>query len=209
MSVPAVVEGVPLLAKRAIDMVGAALALLLLSPILLAVAVAVKLTSPGPVLFTQLRYGRDRRRFRMYKFRTMVDGAEAQQAQLEELNEVSGPAFKIRRDPRITAVGAFLRRTSLDEFPQLWNVLCGDMSLVGPRPLPLRDVNLIQEPWLMRRFSVFPGITGLWQVSGRSDVPFDDWIRLDLDYIDRWSLVLDLWIMARTIPAVLSGRGAS
>ena len=209
LSVPAVVEGVPLLVKRAIDMVGAGLVLLLLSPILLAVTAAIKLTSPGPVLFTQLRYGRDRRRFRMYKFRTMVAGAEAQQAQLEELNEASGPVFKIRRDPRITAFGAFLRRTSLDELPQLWNVLRGDMSLVGPRPLPLRDVNQIQEPWLMRRFSVFPGITGLWQVSGRCDVPFDDWIRLDLDYIDRWSLFLDLRIMARTIPAVISGRGAS
>jgi len=145
----------------------------------------------------------------MYKFRTMVDGAEARQAALETLNEAQGPVFKIKRDPRITRLGAILRRTSLDELPQLWNVLRGDMSLVGPRPLPLRDVSNFNEGWLMRRFSVFPGITGLWQVSGRSDIPFDDWIQLDLAYIDRWSLRLDLWIMARTVPAVLTGRGAT
>jgi lipopolysaccharide/colanic/teichoic acid biosynthesis glycosyltransferase len=170
---------------------------------------AVRLTSPGPVMFSQLRYGRNRRRFRMYKFRTMVEGADAQQSQLEELNEAAGPVFKIRRDPRITPFGAFLRRTSLDELPQLWNVLRGDMSLVGPRPLPLRDVNQFAEGRLMRRFSVLPGITGLWQVSGRSSLAFDEWLRLDLAYIDQWSLTLDLRILARTIPAVLSGRGAS
>jgi exopolysaccharide biosynthesis polyprenyl glycosylphosphotransferase len=209
LSVPAALDGPRLLVKRAIDVVGAALALLLLSPVLVAVAVAVKLTSPGPVLFAQPRYGRDRRRFTMYKFRSMVDGAEAQQVHLEELNEIHGPVFKIRLDPRITSLGRFLRRTSLDELPQLWNVLRGEMSLVGPRPLPIRDVGQFAEPWLMRRFSVFPGITGLWQVSGRSHVSFDDWIRMDLTYIDRWSLALDLWILARTIPAVLSGRGAS
>jgi exopolysaccharide biosynthesis polyprenyl glycosylphosphotransferase len=209
LSVPAAVDGPRLLVKRAIDLVGATLVLVLLSPLLVAVAVAVKLTSPGPVLFAQLRYGRDRRQFRMYKFRTMVDGAEDQQVHLEELNEVNGPVFKIRVDPRTTSLGGFLRRTSLDELPQLWNVLRGEMSLVGPRPLPLRDVSQFAEPWLMRRFSVFPGITGLWQVSGRSEISFDDWIRLDLTYIDHWSLILDLWILARTIPAVLSGRGAS
>ncbi|HEX3233713.1 MAG TPA: sugar transferase [Gemmatimonadales bacterium] len=209
LSVPAAAEGPRLLVKRAIDLFGAGLAAIVLSPLMVAIGVAIKLTSPGPVFFAQLRYGRDRRRFMMYKFRTMVDGAEDQQVQLEELNEVNGPVFKIRMDPRITPLGAFLRRTSLDELPQLWNVLRGDMSLVGPRPLPLRDVSRFQEAWLMRRFSMFPGITGLWQVSGRSDVAFDDWIQLDLAYIDRWSLILDLWILARTIPAVISGKGAS
>jgi exopolysaccharide biosynthesis polyprenyl glycosylphosphotransferase len=209
LSVPAAVDGPRLLVKRAMDIAGATLGLLLLSPVLVAVALTVKLTSPGPVLFSQLRYGRNRRRFKMYKFRTMVDGAEAQQPQLEELNEARGPVFKIRRDPRITPFGGFLRRTSLDELPQLLNVVRGDMSLVGPRPLPLRDVNRFDEGRLMRRFSVLPGITGLWQVSGRSSLPFDEWHRLDLAYIDRWSLTMDLWILVRTIPAVLSGKGAS
>jgi exopolysaccharide biosynthesis polyprenyl glycosylphosphotransferase len=209
LSVPAAVDGPRLLVKRAIDIAGAAVGLLLLAPVLVVVALAVKLTSPGPVLFSQLRFGRNRRRFRMYKFRTMVDGAEAQQAQLEAANEAQGPVFKIRRDPRITPLGAVLRRTSLDELPQLWNVLRGDMSLVGPRPLPLRDVNQFGEGHLMRRFSVLPGITGLWQVSGRSSLPFEEWNRLDLAYIDHWSLTLDLWILAHTFPAVFSGRGAS
>jgi lipopolysaccharide/colanic/teichoic acid biosynthesis glycosyltransferase len=145
----------------------------------------------------------------MYKFRTMVQDAEAQQVQLEGMNDARGPVFKIRRDPRITRVGAFLRRTSLDELPQLWNVLRGDMSLVGPRPLPVRDVQRFGETWLMRRFSVLPGITGLWQVSGRSNLSFDEWIHLDLAYIDHWSPWLDLSILARTIPAVISGRGAA
>jgi exopolysaccharide biosynthesis polyprenyl glycosylphosphotransferase len=209
LSVPAAVDGPRLLVKRAMDIAGATLGLVFLSPVLIAVALAVRLTSPGPVMFSQLRYGRNRRRFRMYKFRTMVEGADAQQSELEELNEAAGPVFKIRRDPRITPFGAFLRRTSLDELPQLWNVLRGDMSLVGPRPLPLRDVNQFAEGRLMRRFSVLPGITGLWQVSGRSSLAFDEWLRLDLAYIDQWSLTLDLRILARTIPAVLSGRGAS
>jgi exopolysaccharide biosynthesis polyprenyl glycosylphosphotransferase len=209
MTVPAAPDGPRLLLKRGIDVIGAALGLLVLSPLLLAVAVAIKLTSRGPILFTQMRYGRGRRRFRMYKFRTMVQDAEALQAQVESLNEQQGPIFKIRRDPRVTWLGSLLRRTSIDELPQLWNVLRGDMSLVGPRPMSLRDVNRFSEAWLMRRFSVYPGITGLWQVSGRSELPFDDWIRLDLSYIDRWSLGLDLAILARTVPAVLSGRGAA
>ena len=209
LAVPAAADGPRIIVKRSIDLVLASLATLLISPLLLVIALAIKLTSPGPILFSQLRYGRGRRRFKMYKFRTMVDGAEARQAALETLNEAQGPVFKIKRDPRITRLGAILRRTSLDELPQLWNVLRGDMSLVGPRPLPLRDVSNFNEGWLMRRFSVFPGITGLWQVSGRSDIPFDDWIQLDLAYIDRWSLRLDLWIMARTVPAVLTGRGAT
>ena len=197
------------MAKRAIDILGAGTALMLLSPLMLVVAVAVKVTSPGPVLFGQLRYGRGRRIFRMHKFRTMVEDAEARQSEVESLNEKEGPIFKIHRDPRTTWLGSILRHTSIDELPQLWNVLRGDMSLVGPRPMSLRDVRRFDAAWLMRRFSVYPGITGLWQVSGRSDLPFDQWIRLDLLYIDEWSLTLDLRIMARTLPAVLSGRGAS
>jgi exopolysaccharide biosynthesis polyprenyl glycosylphosphotransferase len=209
LSVPASADGPWLVAKRAVDVVGALVALVVLGPVLAAVAVVVKLSSPGPVLFSQVRYGRHRRRFRMYKFRTMVQDAEARQGQLEGMNDARGPVFKIRRDPRITRVGAFLRRTSLDELPQLWNVLRGDMSLVGPRPLPVRDVQRFGETWLMRRFSVLPGITGLWQVSGRSNLSFDEWIHLDLAYIDHWSPWLDLSILARTIPAVISGRGAA
>jgi lipopolysaccharide/colanic/teichoic acid biosynthesis glycosyltransferase len=144
----------------------------------------------------------------MYKFRTMVQNAEHLQAALESQNEAGGPVFKMARDPRVTRLGAVLRRTSLDELPQLWNVLRGDMSLVGPRPLPLRDVQRFDAPWLMRRFSVRPGLTCLWQVSGRSNVGFDEWVALDLQYIDRWSLGLDCEILARTVPAVLAARGA-
>ncbi len=209
LSVPAAVDGPRLAVKRAVDILGAAVGLLLLSPLLILIAGAIKVTSPGPVLFTQVRYGRGRRRFEMYKFRTMVDGAEALQLELESLNEQVGPTFKIRRDPRLTRLGGVLRCSSLDELPQLWNVLRGEMSLVGPRPMSLRDVGLFTEAWLMRRFSVFPGITGLWQVSGRSDLAFSDWIRLDLEYIDNWSLGLDLRILLQTIPAVVSGKGAA
>jgi exopolysaccharide biosynthesis polyprenyl glycosylphosphotransferase len=209
LSVPVGVVGPRLLVKRAIDILGAGAAMVLLSPLMLVVALAVRVTSRGPVLFSQLRYGRARRIFRMYKFRTMVEDAEARQSDVESLNEKEGPIFKIRRDPRTTWLGGILRHTSIDELPQLWNVLRGDMSLVGPRPMSLRDVKRFDAGWLMRRFSVYPGITGLWQVSGRSDLPFDDWIQLDLRYIDEWSLALDVRIMARTLPAVLSGRGAS
>jgi lipopolysaccharide/colanic/teichoic acid biosynthesis glycosyltransferase len=139
----------------------------------------------------------------------MTVGAEARLAEVEARNEQSGPIFKIRNDPRLTPIGGFLRRTSIDELPQLFNVLKGDMSLVGPRPMSLRDVGLFSEAWLMRRFSVRPGITGLWQVSGRSNLSFEDWITLDLRYIDEWSLVLDLGILLRTVPAVLRGSGAA
>jgi lipopolysaccharide/colanic/teichoic acid biosynthesis glycosyltransferase len=183
--------------------------LILLSPVLLVAAVAIKLSSPGPVIFTQERYGLNRRRFRMYKLRTMVADAEALQAGLEDQNEASGPVFKIRADPRITPVGRILRRTSLDEVPQLLNVLRGEMSLVGPRPLPARDVDRFTEAALMRRFSIRPGVTCLWQICGRSDLTFDDWIRLDLKYIDEWSFGLDLQILVQTVPAVLRGTGAS
>jgi exopolysaccharide biosynthesis polyprenyl glycosylphosphotransferase len=202
-------EGWRLLAKRTIDVVGSSLVLLIASPVLLIAAVAIKLTSPGPVLFAQERYGHSRRRFRMYKLRTMVAEAEQLQVALESLNEASGPVFKIREDPRITPVGRLLRRTSIDELPQLMNVVLGNMSLVGPRPLPLRDVHRFEEPALMRRFSVRPGVTCLWQIGGRSTIGFDDWVRLDLEYIDTWSLRLDLLILLRTIPAVIRGTGAS
>ncbi|MBE9522842.1 MAG: sugar transferase, partial [Proteobacteria bacterium] len=150
-----------------------------------------------------------KRRFRLYKFRTMVKDAQQKQAELEDLNEVMGAAFKITNDPRITPVGKFLRKVSIDEFPQLINVLKGDMSLVGPRPLPVRDFNGFHIDWQRRRFSVRPGITCLWQVNGRHNIPFDKWMELDLEYIDKWSLLLDLSILIRTIPAVLKGSGAS
>jgi exopolysaccharide biosynthesis polyprenyl glycosylphosphotransferase len=194
--------------KRASDIVLSAGGLVLLAPVLAAIALAIKLTSPGPVLFGQERYGWRKRRFTMYKFRTMVSDADMLQSMLEERNEAAGPVFKIAHDPRVTAVGRFLRRTSLDELPQLWNVFRGEMSLVGPRPLPTRDVHRFTEAALMRRFSVVPGLTCLWQISGRSDLQFDRWIELDLEYIDRWSLSLDLLILLRTVPAVVKGNGA-
>jgi exopolysaccharide biosynthesis polyprenyl glycosylphosphotransferase len=198
-----------LLLKRLIDIVGATSGLLILSPVLICAALAIKLTSRGPLLYVQDRFGLYRRRFRMYKLRTMVVDAERLQTELEPLNEASGPVFKIRHDPRVTRVGRFLRRTSIDEIPQLVNVLRGEMSLVGPRPLPLRDVGRFTEATLMRRFSVRPGLTGLWQISGRSELSFERWMELDMQYIDQWSLGLDLMIIARTIPAVLRATGAT
>jgi exopolysaccharide biosynthesis polyprenyl glycosylphosphotransferase len=198
-----------LVIKRLMDILGSLVLLVVLSPFFFLIAVSIKLTSPGPAIFRQERYGWGKRRFRMLKFRTMVENAEDLQVELEILNEASGPVFKIRDDPRITRLGHFLRRTSLDELPQLWHVLTGEMSLVGPRPLPLRDVGKFDEPWLMRRFSMRPGLTCLWQISGRSNVDFDKWIGLDLEYIDRWSLWLDLAILVRTLPAVIGGRGAN
>ena len=160
------------------------------------------------MLFRQPRYGYNRRRFPMYKFRTMVVDAEQKMAALEHLNEATGPVFKMKKDPRLTRIGAFLRATSIDELPQLFNVLLGHMSLVGPRPLPVRDVIRFSEATLMRRFSVLPGMTGLWQVSGRSSLDFSEWIALDLKYIDNWSLLEDLRILLITVPVVLRGRGA-
>jgi exopolysaccharide biosynthesis polyprenyl glycosylphosphotransferase len=197
-----------LIIKRGIDIILATAALIILSPVLVAAAIAVKLSSPGPVLFVQPRYGYNRRRFRMYKFRTMVDGAEQRMGDIEHLNEAAGPIFKIRKDPRLTKIGGFLRASSLDELPQMFNVLLGHMSLVGPRPMSVRDVSRFSEATLMRRFSVLPGMTGLWQVSGRSTLTFSDWIALDLKYIDNWSLFEDLRILLVTIPAVVRGRGA-
>jgi exopolysaccharide biosynthesis polyprenyl glycosylphosphotransferase len=194
--------------KRLVDVFGALFGLIVLSPLLLLVAIAVKLSSEGPVLFAQQRYGYRRRLFKIYKFRSMVKDAPAMMAQLEEQNEAAGPIFKIRNDPRVTRVGRFLRLSSLDELPQLWNVLVGQMSLVGPRPMSVRDVLLFNEATLMRRFTVKPGITGLWQVSGRSSVGFDQWIKFDFSYIDDWSLTLDFQILAKTVSVVVKRTGA-
>ena len=197
-----------LVVKRVVDIVGAVVALVLLSPVMALAALAVKLTSPGPVFFTQERCGLNRRTFRMIKFRTMVTNAADLQQVLESKNEANGPVFKIARDPRITPVGRFLRKTSIDELPQLFNVLRGEMSLVGPRPLPMRDVRRFRRGTDMRRFSVTPGLTCLWQVSGRSSIGFGEWVQLDLQYIDDWSLQQDLQILVRTVPAVIRGDGA-
>lgn len=194
--------------KRLIDIVGSIVGLLLFGPVMIVIALAIKLSSPGPVFFIHERYGLGKRKFLMYKFRTMIANAEALKPSVEHLNEAQGPVFKIRNDPRITGFGRFLRKTSLDELPQLFNVLRGDMALVGPRPLIDRDVGLFQEPWLMRRFSVKPGLTCLWQISGRSMTSFEKWIELDLKYIDSWSLSLDFFILLHTVPAVISCRGA-
>jgi len=202
-------EGWQVPIKAILDKILSLILLLFLSPLFLFTAILIKITSAGPVFFVQERVGLNKRLFRVYKFRTMVKDAEQKQAKLENLNEVMGAAFKIKNDPRITKVGRILRKTSIDEFPQIINVLKGDMSLVGPRPLPVRDYNGFSEDWQRRRFSVRPGITCLWQVNGRHNVTFDEWMELDLEYIDKWSLLLDLSILIKTIPAVLRGSGAS
>lgn len=194
--------------KRVVDFVLSAVFLVLLVPLFVLVGILIGLTSQGPVFFVQDRVGHNKRRFRMYKFRTMKKEAEILQEELEGLNEAEGPVFKINNDPRITKIGKILRKTSIDELPQLVNVLKGDMSLVGPRPLPLRDYRRFQKNWQKRRVSVKPGITGLWQVCGRNDLSFDRWIELDMEYIDHWSLFLDFKILMKTIPVVLSGKGA-
>lgn len=202
-------DSLDLTAKRLIDIVGASIALVVLAPLMLLIALVIKLTSRGPAVFVQWRRGLHKHPFAMFKFRTMVADAEDLQDKLESRNEANGPVFKIRDDPRVTRFGRFLRRTSLDETPQFLNVLLGEMSLVGPRPLPDRDVARFSEAYLMRRFSMKPGITGLWQVTGRANMDFRVWIMQDLRYIDHWSLRLDLEILLKTIPAVLSGRGAA
>ena len=194
--------------KRLMDVGLSTVLILVLLPVFLAAAIAIKITSPGPIFFVQERVGINKRLFRLYKFRTMVPGAEKMQKDLEKFNEASGPVFKIKNDPRITPIGKFLRRTSIDELPQLFNVLKGDMSLVGPRPLPVRDYMEFDKLWFNRRFSVRPGITGLWQINGRSEIAFEKWIEMDLRYIDQWSPMLDLMILFKTIPAVFKGRGA-
>jgi exopolysaccharide biosynthesis polyprenyl glycosylphosphotransferase len=196
-------------AKQAIDFLGAFAMLLLLAFFFLLFAVLIKCTSPGPVFFRQQRCGLNGRPFLMYKFRTMVTDAEQRKDELARFNEMSGPVFKMTGDPRVIPVGRFLRKYSIDEWPQLYNVLCGDMSLVGPRPLPVDEVRRFDDLAHRRRLSVKPGLTCLWQISGRNQVTdFKEWVRLDLEYIDNWSLGLDLMILLRTVPAVLSGAGA-
>lgn len=194
--------------KRVVDLIASSVLLVALAPLFLATAMLVLAESPGPILFSQERLGLNKRRFRMYKFRTMVADAERKQAELESLNEADGPVFKIKNDPRITRIGKILRKFSIDELPQLVNVLRGDMSLVGPRPLPVRDYEGFEQDWQRRRFSVRPGLTCLWQINGRSGVSFQHWMDLDLRYIDDWSLWLDLEILVKTIPAILRGTGA-
>ena len=197
-----------LLCKRLIDVVGSLLGLVVLGPLLmLPLAIIIKLTSPGPILFRQRRSGLHGRLFTMYKFRSMVTNAEMLRAELDAFNEQAGPVFKMKDDPRVTKVGRFLRLTSLDELPQLWNVIRGEMSLVGPRP-PIPSEVEHYDPWHRRRLSMKPGITCLWQISGRNNIAFDQWMKLDLQYIDNWSLWLDLKILARTFPVVLTGFGA-
>jgi exopolysaccharide biosynthesis polyprenyl glycosylphosphotransferase len=204
---PPVFEGIDFALKRAFDLLGAVVLLIVLSPLLAAIWVAVRATSKGPALFRSIRPGIGEQPFACLKFRTMYADSEHRQGDLEALNEASGALFKIREDPRTTPVGRFLRRFSLDELPQLVNVLRGEMSLVGPRPLPERDFEMLAE-WHRKRYLVLPGITGLWQVSGRAELDFDDLVHLDFLYLEHWSLAVDLTILLKTIPAVLSRRGA-
>jgi exopolysaccharide biosynthesis polyprenyl glycosylphosphotransferase len=204
---PPILAGAQWVWKRTFDVVVAALVVVLGLPLWLVIALAVKLTSRGPVLYAAPRVGLGEDEFRMLKFRTMVEGADRRQAALESANEASGALFKIRDDPRVTSVGRFLRRFSLDEIPNVINVLRGEMTLVGPRPLPPRDYAKL-EPWHRRRSNVLPGITGLWQIAGRSDLSFDDLVRLDFYYLENWSLWLDITILVKTIPAVFVQRGA-
>ena len=204
---PPVFEGVDFVIKRTFDVVVASALLLVLSPALLAIAAAIKLTSRGPVLFRSRRPGIGGQPFDCLKFRTMHTDAEQRQEELEELNEATGALFKIRRDPRVTPVGRFLRRFSLDELPQLVNVLRGEMSMVGPRPLPQRDYARLAD-WHRKRYLVLPGLTGLWQVSGRAELEFDELVRLDFLYLETWSVFLDFTIVLKTLPAVLRRRGA-
>jgi exopolysaccharide biosynthesis polyprenyl glycosylphosphotransferase len=204
---PPVFEGVDFVIKRTFDLVVASSLLVLLSPGLLAIAVGIKITSRGPVLFRSRRAGIGAQPFDCLKFRTMNTDAEQRQEELEDMNEATGALFKIRRDPRVTGIGRVLRRFSLDELPQLVNVLRGEMSMVGPRPLPMRDYNRLED-WHRKRYLVLPGITGLWQVSGRAELDFDELVRLDFLYLETWSVFLDLSIVLKTLPAVLRSRGA-
>jgi exopolysaccharide biosynthesis polyprenyl glycosylphosphotransferase len=204
---PPAFAGIEWVVKRVFDYSVAVLLILVCAPLLALLALIVKLSSRGPVLFVSRRIGLEEQEFRMFKFRTMYLDAARQQDELESENEADGALFKLRQDPRVTPVGAFLRRFSLDELPQLLNVLRGEMSLVGPRPLPMRDYRRL-EPWHRKRYLVLPGMTGLWQVSGRSDLTFDRLVRLDFHYLETWSIWLDISILLRTIPAVVARRGA-
>jgi exopolysaccharide biosynthesis polyprenyl glycosylphosphotransferase len=198
-----------LMLKAVMDRIGAAFGLLLLWPVFLTIAVGIRVSSPGPVIFKQRRAGRHGRPFTMYKFRSMRSDAEMQREELKAFNQMSGPVFKVENDPRVTRFGRWLRKTSLDELPQLFNVLRGDMSLVGPRPLPVYEVNNFEMTAHRRRLSMKPGLTCLWQIQGRNNVhDFGDWVRLDVEYIDNWSLGLDVSILLRTVPVVLFGIGA-
>lgn len=197
-----------LFVKSVIDKLGALLGIIIFSPIMLLATLAIKFEDKGPILFKQTRSGLNGKRFPLYKFRTMVVDAESKKNQLSDLNEMSGPVFKIKNDPRVTKIGSILRKTSMDELPQFFNVLRGEMSLVGPRP-PLPNEVAQYEPWQHRRLSVKPGVTCTWQVNGRNRIDFEDWMRLDLEYIDNWSLWNDTKIIVKTIPAVLKGSGAS
>jgi lipopolysaccharide/colanic/teichoic acid biosynthesis glycosyltransferase len=192
--------------KRIMDLVLSTIVLVLLCPLMLAIAIAIKLESPGRVIYRSLRVGKCSRKFDCYKFRTMIAGSDGMKENLRRLNQRRGPFFKIADDPRLTRLGRFLRKYSLDELPQFWNVLKGDMSLVGPRPHPLDDVERY-SPWHHRRLDVKPGLTGLWQVTARADPSFETCMVLDLGYIRSWSLLLDCRILMRTIPAVLAGEG--
>jgi exopolysaccharide biosynthesis polyprenyl glycosylphosphotransferase len=205
--VPPTIQGLDWIVKRAFDIAMSLLLLVLLSPVLLVAALAVRLTSSGPIFYRDRRIGIGERPFDLLKFRSMRDGADREQPELEALNQHDGAIFKIRRDPRVTPVGRVLRRFSIDELPQVWNVVRGDMSLVGPRPLPMRDYALLDD-WHRKRYLVLPGITGLWQISGRSNLSFDDMVRLDFYYLEHWSVWMDVAILARTPAVVLSGRGA-
>lgn len=198
-----------LLAKRIFDFTCTVLALPVLLPLFLLIAIVIKLDSPGPAFFVQQRVGMRKRIFPMWKFRSMYVDAEERLKELEHLNEADGPIFKMKNDPRVTRVGNFIRKTSIDELPQLINVLRGEMSLVGPRPMSQRDVGLFTHGIQRKRFSVQPGLTCIWQISGRSNLPFEKWLELDLEYIDTWSFALDLKILIKTIPAVLKSRGAA
>jgi exopolysaccharide biosynthesis polyprenyl glycosylphosphotransferase len=197
------------MAKQVIDFVGALVLLVIASPLLIGCALVIRFSSKGPVLFRQQRAGLNGQPFNMLKFRSMVTNAEQLKQELAQLNEMSGPVFKVTNDPRVTRVGRFIRKWSIDELPQLINILRGDMSLVGPRPLPVDEVDRFDDRAHRRRLSVKPGLTCLWQVAGRNDVrDFHEWVRLDLEYIDNWSIWLDLKILVRTIPVVLTGAGA-
>jgi lipopolysaccharide/colanic/teichoic acid biosynthesis glycosyltransferase len=209
-SLPQVKRRVPtawIVLKRVSDVAISAILLVVLAPVFAVIALAVKMTSPGSVLFSQSRVGKDGKTFRFYKFRTMVDGAHLLHECVAHLNECDGPALKIANDPRLHGLGPFLRRTSLDELPQLWNVLRGEMSLVGPRPALPNEVANYAPPYY-ERFEVMPGLTGLWQVSGRATVPFKRWMAMDIWYVRNWTPLVDLWLLARTIPAVIFREGA-
>jgi exopolysaccharide biosynthesis polyprenyl glycosylphosphotransferase len=204
---PPVFEGLDFAIKRTFDVVGGVLLVFFLAPVMGLAALAIKLSSRGPVLYRSIRPGIGGKPFACLKFRTMVRGAEHLQDELEAHNEMGGALFKIRNDPRVTPVGRFLRRWSLDELPQLFNVIRGEMSLVGPRPLPQRDYDRLED-WHRKRYLVLPGMTGLWQVSGRSELDFDELVKLDFLYLERWSVFLDLTVLLKTIPAVFRARGA-